>query len=220
MPWSQLLNNISKWGTGVLSYYIFVKYIWVPKCLSTADSTAPAKSIVSDLLNVGVENYPEAGSHRGTLRWSGIYYLSSACPAYIPDLGLFITMSAKCPSSNGASPSANKMTVKILDYQWSICTSWWRHQMETQSALLAICAGNSSVTGEFPTQRPVTQSFDVLFGLRRNKRLSTKSWGWWFETLSRPGWRKRNVLIRWRQSNRPKCPAALQELVFQYHTYP
>ena len=30
--------------------------------------------------------------------------------------------------------------------------TWWRHQMETFSALLAICAGNSPVTGEFPTQ--------------------------------------------------------------------
>ena len=40
---------------------------------------------------------------------------------------------------------------------------WWRHQMETFSALLALYAGNSSVTGEFPTQRPVTRSFDVLF---------------------------------------------------------
>ena len=39
--------------------------------------------------------------------------------------------------------------------------AWWRHQMETFSALLAICAGNSTVTGEFPTQRPVTRSFDV-----------------------------------------------------------
>ena len=40
---------------------------------------------------------------------------------------------------------------------------WWRHQMETFSALLAICAGNSPVTGEFPSQRPVTRSFDVFF---------------------------------------------------------
>ena len=37
---------------------------------------------------------------------------------------------------------------------------WWRHQMETFSALLALCAWNSLVTGEFPSQRPVTQSFD------------------------------------------------------------
>ena len=34
--------------------------------------------------------------------------------------------------------------------------------MEAFSALLAIWAGNSPVTGEFPTQRPVTWSFDVF----------------------------------------------------------
>ena len=39
--------------------------------------------------------------------------------------------------------------------------AWWRHQMETFSALQAICAGNSPVTGEFPAQRLVTRSFDV-----------------------------------------------------------
>ena len=64
--------------------------------------------------------------------------------------------------------------------------SWWRHQMETFSPLLALCAGNSLVTGEFPSQRPVTQSFDVFIDLRLNKRLSKQSWGWWFETLLRP----------------------------------
>ena len=37
--------------------------------------------------------------------------------------------------------------------------------METFPALLAICAGNSPVTGEF--QRPVTRSFDVFFDLCR-----------------------------------------------------
>ena len=44
--------------------------------------------------------------------------------------------------------------------------------MEKFSMLLAICAGNSSATGEFPTQRPVTWSFDVFFHLRLNKQLS------------------------------------------------
>ena len=38
--------------------------------------------------------------------------------------------------------------------------------METFSALLAICAGNSPVPGEFPAQRPVTRSFDVFLDLR------------------------------------------------------
>ena len=53
--------------------------------------------------------------------------------------------------------------------------------------------GNSPVTGEFPSQRPVTRSFDVFFDLRLNKRLSKQSWGWWFETPSRPLWRQCNV---------------------------
>ena len=73
--------------------------------------------------------------------------------------------------------------------------TWWRHQMETFSALQAICAGNSPVPGEFPTQRPVTRSFDVYFDLRPNKRLRKQSWGWWFETLSPPLWRHRNENI-------------------------
>ena len=46
---------------------------------------------------------------------------------------------------------------------------WLRHQMETFSVLLAFCAGNSLVTGEFPSQRPVMRSFDVFFDLRLNK---------------------------------------------------
>ena len=49
--------------------------------------------------------------------------------------------------------------------------TWWRHKMETFSAWLVICAGNSPVTGEFPSQRPVTRSLDVFFDLRLNKRL-------------------------------------------------
>ena len=71
--------------------------------------------------------------------------------------------------------------------------SWWRHQMETFSALLAICAENSPVTGEFSAQRPVTRSCDVFFNLRLNKWLSKQWWGWWFETPSCPLWRHRNV---------------------------
>ena len=71
--------------------------------------------------------------------------------------------------------------------------SWWRHQMETFSALPAICAGNSPVPGEFPAQRPVTRSFDVFFDLHPNKRLSKQSRGWWFETPSCSSWRHRNV---------------------------
>ena len=75
--------------------------------------------------------------------------------------------------------------------------AWWRHQMEAFSALLALCTGNSPVTGEFPAKRPVTRSFDVFFDLRLNKRWSKKSWGWWFETPSRSLWRHCNGAMIW-----------------------
>ena len=72
-----------------------------------------------------------------------------------------------------------------------IYSSWWRHQI---FALLAICAGNSAVTGEFPDERPVTRSFDVFY-LRLNKRLSKQWPGWWSETPSRSLWRHCNVHV-------------------------
>ena len=46
--------------------------------------------------------------------------------------------------------------------------TWWRHQMETFSTLLFLC----EVTCGFPSQRPVTRSFDVPFDLHLNKRMS------------------------------------------------
>ena len=65
--------------------------------------------------------------------------------------------------------------------------------METFSALLALCEGNSPVTAEFPSQRPVTRSFDVFFDLRLNKRLSKPSRRRWFETPSCTLWCHCNV---------------------------
>ena len=89
--------------------------------------------------------------------------------------------------------------------------SWWRHPMETFSALLAICAGNSPVPAEFPAQRPVTRSFDVFFDLRLNKRLSKQSWGWWFETSSHPLWRHCNVFC-----HLPRAPFADRDWLDPY----
>ena len=53
--------------------------------------------------------------------------------------------------------------------------------------------GEFTGPGEFPTQRPLTRSFDVFFDLRLNKRLSKQPWGWWFETPSCSLWRHRNA---------------------------
>ena len=67
--------------------------------------------------------------------------------------------------------------------------------METFSASLAICAGNSPITGEFSSQRAVIWSFDIFFDLCLNKRLSKLSWCWWFETPSRSLWRHSSVVV-------------------------
>ena len=76
----------------------------------------------------------------------------------------------------------------------------WRHEMETFSVLLTLCAENSPATGEFAPHRPVTLNFDVFFDLRLNKRLSKKSWGWWFETPSYPLWRHCNGFMKLQQA--------------------
>ena len=85
--------------------------------------------------------------------------------------------------------------------------------METFSELLALWAGNPPVTSEFPTQRPVTWSFNVFFDLHLNKRLSKQSWGWWSETSTRPLWRNsndhcRSLVLAYRYHESSKwCPA-------------
>ena len=80
----------------------------------------------------------------------------------------------------------------LLPISLSHFYSWWCHQMETFSTLLAICAG------EFPTQRPVMQSFDVFCDLCLNKQLSKKWWDWWFEMSPRPLWHHCNVCLVWK----------------------
>ena len=66
--------------------------------------------------------------------------------------------------------------------------------------------GEFTGPGEFPTQRPVTRSFDVYFDLRLNKRLCKQSWGWWFQTLLCPLWRHSNVWTILLKSYLPLVP--------------
>ena len=88
-------------------------------------------------------------------------------------------------------------------FVWSaLCLRMMTSSNGNISALLALCAGNSPVPGEFPAQRPVTRSFDVFFDMRPNKRLSKQSWGWWFETPSRP---YDVIVMDWLRTVR--CPA-------------
>ena len=111
---------------------------------------------------------------------------------------------------------------------------WWLHQMEIFSALLAVCARNSLVTGEFPSKRPVERSFDIYLTRALNKRLSKQSRGWWLVTPSSSLWRQCDVWLSemWRTGLAPACfptraifPHAIQgtdqiwfELSFRWQT--
>ena len=60
--------------------------------------------------------------------------------------------------------------------------SWWRHQMEAFSALLAPCAGNSPVIGEFPSQMASDAELRYLCDVSWSKLLSKRPNDWWSGT--------------------------------------
>ena len=64
--------------------------------------------------------------------------------------------------------------------------------METFSALLTLCVGNSPVPGEFPHKGQWGGALMFLWINALNKRLSKQSWGWWFDKPSRSLWRHCN----------------------------
>ena len=74
---------------------------------------------------------------------------------------------------NGRHPC---LPIRTLPFMHVACFCWryghsrhsmasWRHQMETFSALLAICAGNSPVTGEVQIQIQYILFIKLPFGL-------------------------------------------------------
>ena len=73
-------------------------------------------------------------------------------------MATFIVFTSRIPSHN-----AYMVRTRVHPFTH---ISWWRHQMEMCSALLALCEGNPPVTGGFPSQRPVTRIFYVFFDLR------------------------------------------------------
>ena len=121
-------------------------------------------------------------------KYKGVQFVSDISKWLLQD----IYVSSGCPC-----------ILESISYRWISAVMHPNVMMTSSngniSSLLAICAGNSPVPGEFPTQRPVTRSFDVFFDLGLNDRLSKQSWGWWLETLSCPLWRHPNVLFTCQQ---------------------
>ena len=179
----------------------------------------------------GIHRWSADSPHKGTVKWkvfSGHYiiiYPIKYGQGFVSFLSLshmyhmyqeFLVWIYRIILSMGSANERRRYIVFMHPFNRF---PWWRHQMETFSALLALCAGNSPVSGEFPAQRPVTRSFDVFFDLRPNKRLSKKSWGWWFETLLSPLWRHRNasVWFYWHWSSRILAPVQVKLHWFVYY---
>ena len=86
---------------------------------------------------------------------------------------------------------------------------WLCMMTSSNKNIFRVTGGEFIGPGKFPTQRPVTRSFDVFFDLRPNKWLSKQSWVCWFETPSRSLWRHCNgysylpSVVRWRHSQWP-----------------
>ena len=81
----------------------------------------------------------------------------------------------------------------MTNYHRKVIWPTWSFSMMTSSNgnifhVTVLCAGNSPVTGEFPSQWPVKRSFEVSFDLRLNKQLNKQSRIRWFETPSRLSW--------------------------------
>ena len=74
-------------------------------------------------------------------------------------------------------------------------STWWRHQMETFSALLAIVQGihRCPVNSQHKGQWRGALMFTLICAWI--KRLSKQSWGWWFETSSLSLWRHRDEYL-------------------------
>ena len=72
--------------------------------------------------------------------------------------------------------------------KWGVSCPWWRLQMETFSALLALCAANSPATDEFPHKRQWHGALVLsLICVWINRWINNRE-AWWFETPSRSLW--------------------------------
>ena len=137
--------------------------------------------------------------------WSLCSWLCYSCTLYcciLLEIYLLLLLphwwQVKISSGKGLVPSGDKPLSQVLFrcHRASLGHNEWRD--EGHDAVIKcywpFVRGIHRGPGEFPAQRPVTRSFNVFFDLCLNKWLSKRSWGWWFESLSRPLWRHCNAI--------------------------
>ena len=79
----------------------------------------------------------------------------------------------------------------VIAVWWYYPSMFWLHSMSIDiQDKIRMTSSNGNI---FRVTGHLCGEFDVFVDLRLNKRLSKQSWGWWFETLSRPLWRHCNV---------------------------
>ena len=120
--------------------------------------------IVFEPLSFG-NSYILVGDNNVTSKWNEVFFISNIAvssrtfPFYTP-YGNWQTFTARLHDGSGHEGVAVLLPV-LLSFD-SKTRSWWRHQMETFSTLLAICVGNSPGTGEFQGWGQVKYLYLVL----------------------------------------------------------
>ena len=85
-----------------------------------------------------------------------------------------------------------KWRLHQLNWIIAVPEKYTLRQMETFSSLLALCEGNPPVTGGFPSQRPMTRSFDVFVDRRLTNGWANNRDAGNLRRQSRSLWRHRN----------------------------
>ena len=158
-------------------------------------------------------NSPHKGPvTRKMFPFDDVIIICHAYSVYRNDHGIVRLVAVMLPTSmdwNGEILFYKDIHIRITDLSTHWLFVWLLHNIKSKFMILAttkavqqplvfrvtghLC-GEFTGPGEFPAQRPVTQSFDVFFDQARlNKRLSKQSWGWWLETQSHPLCRQCNV---------------------------
>ena len=152
----------------------------------------PASFQRRDMIEKYVCVIPKSNSfHKGRFNIHCACYVDSRCACLYTMAG---AAHWQWPHSNFLAYSDASLSIftKAIQYpliRHNASAMFLSTHQETFSKLLALCARNTPVIGEFPSQRTVTRSFDIFFDLHLNKQLNKQPWGWWFETPSRPLWR-------------------------------